>query len=323
VKAGYRQGNIACSDDAMRVLHSTPKKGFWRMQDSSLHLRKSMHAEIESADLKTAVSDFMRVYTQRPILTNTGGMRFNHSFATWFILRSLKPSTVIESGVLRGHSTWLIEQACPAVKVYCLDPNFSNLFYRSSTATYIKKDFAECGWQDIDCASTVCFFDDHQNAYQRMKDMLWAGFTQAIFDDNFPYGEGDCYTLKHMLGCFGHPHLQMSKAYLGKWHQRWRRWYLERVLRSFGPRQQLIVPPNTSDRCLFGRNCKEYFEFPPVALRNVSQWGAPYQGAYKVKNPIYPEGDLPPQLSKLMAWDGDEFHYSYIAYVELNSCADA
>jgi hypothetical protein len=28
-------------------------------------------------------------------------------------------------------------------------------------------------------ASTLCFFDDHQNAYQRMKDMLWSGFTRA------------------------------------------------------------------------------------------------------------------------------------------------
>jgi hypothetical protein len=59
------------------------------------------------------------------------------------------------------------------------------------------------------------------------------------------------------------------------------------VLRLFGPRQQLIVPANTSERDLFGRNCKEYFEFLPIALGNVSQWGIPYGGGYKAKKPIY------------------------------------
>jgi hypothetical protein len=79
------------------------------------------------------------------------------------------------------------------------------------------------------------------------------------------------------------------------------------------------VPANTDDRDLFGRNCKEYFEFPPVVLRDVSLWGTPYQGAYVAKTPVYPETDLPAELSQLMAWDPGEFHYSYVAYVELNS----
>jgi hypothetical protein len=191
-----------------------------KTERDTAHLDKSMQAVVESADLKASVADFMKVYAQRPIPKNNGGMRYNHSFATWFILSSLKPNTVIESGVFQGHSTWLIEHACPTARLYCLDLDFSNLVYRSPTATYIKKDFAECGWQNVDRASSVCFFDDHQNAHHRLKDMRWAGFTRAIVEDNFPCGEeGDCYTLKHMLSGFGHQHLQMSKAYLGNWRE--------------------------------------------------------------------------------------------------------
>jgi len=51
----------------------------------------------------------------------------------------------------------------------------------------------------------------------------------------------------------------------------------------------------------------------------VSHWGPPYQGAYAAKKPIYSEADLPGELSELMAGDSDEFGYSYIAYVELNT----
>src|SRR5262249_40062710 len=159
-----------------------------------------------------AVAEFSALYAKRPIPQNIGGMRFNHSFATWFILKTLNPKTVIESGVWQGHSTWLIEQACPGAKLYCLDPNFSQLVYRSPSATYIGTDFADCDWQDVDRVSALCFFDDHQNAYARLKDLRWAGFTRAIFEDNFPCGEGDCYTLRHMLNGFGHVQLQMSKG---------------------------------------------------------------------------------------------------------------
>ena len=278
----------------------------------------TMEAIVAAADMKREVADFMTVYARRPIRENVCGMRFNHSFATWFILKSLKPRFVIESGVWQGHSTWLIEQACPDAKLFCLDLDFSRLVFRSSAATYIQKDFAECAWPDIERAATVCFFDDHQNAYQRLKDLRWAGLTRAIVEDNFPCGEGDCYTLRHMQNGFGHEQLQMSKNYRGNTVEQLHRRFLERILRKFGPRQQLIVPANDEDRELFARNCKEYFEFPPVALTKLTYWGVPYEGAYAAKMPIYAEQELPEDLRALVARDAAEFGFCYIAYVELN-----
>lgn len=275
-----------------------------------------MEAFVTAADLRRAIGEFVAVYEARPIRSNIGGMRFNHSFATWFMLKSLNPSVVIESGVWQGHSTWLIEQACPAAKLYCLDLNFSQLIYRSSSAAYIEKDFSECDWSAVERASAVCFFDDHQNAYARLKDLRWAGFTRAIFDDNFPCGEGDCYSLRHLLAGFGHERLQMSKEQLDD-GQMQRRRAMESALRSLGPRQQMLVRANQADRILFERNCKEYFEFPPVALTATSGWGAPYRGAYESKPPIYGNVDLSPELRALMERDPTEFGYSYIAYVEL------
>src|SRR5262245_60929337 len=108
-----------------------------------------MQAAVNAADISREIEEFLAIYELRPIHPNVGGMRFNHSFATWFILKTLKPHFVIESGVWRGHSTWLIEQACPHARLFCLDLDFSKLMYRSAKATYLNKDFAECGWLDV------------------------------------------------------------------------------------------------------------------------------------------------------------------------------
>lgn len=45
----------------------------------------------------------------------------------------------------------------------------------------------------------MCFFDDHQNAVERIKSAVNRGFKYLIFEDNYPIGQGDCVTLKQRL----------------------------------------------------------------------------------------------------------------------------
>ena len=68
---------------------------------------------------------FEKLYEQRPIKNNIHGMRFQHMFATYFILKKLKPSFVIESGVFRGQSTWLIENTLPQANILSIDIDLS------------------------------------------------------------------------------------------------------------------------------------------------------------------------------------------------------
>jgi hypothetical protein len=268
--------------------------------------------------IRRAIFEFAALYADRPLKRNLGGMRFNHSFATWFVLKTLKPRVVIESGVWQGHSTWLIEQACPKAELFCLDLDFSRLVHRSARATYWTRDFADCAWEGIDRDGAVCLFDDHQNAYQRLKDMRWAGFRRAIFDDNYPTGEGDFYSLRQMRAGMGHPRLQMTEKYLGGEEERRRRTMFEEVIRVAGPRQQLLVEPNETDRALFARNAAVYFEFPPIArLDRAPVFATAYQGAYATKPPLYALDELPPELAALRAMDETEFDYNFIAYVEI------
>jgi hypothetical protein len=278
-----------------------------------------MEFPTDPAEKELLITDFIELYNRRPIVQNVGGMRFNHSFAVWYILKSLKPVTVIESGVWQGHSTWLIEQACPSAKLFCLDLDFSRLIYKSPTATYIQDDFSRCAWGNVQRETALCFFDDHQNAYERVKTLSWAGFRRAIFEDNWPCGEGDCYSLRHMQAGFGHPHLQMSAKYRGNAQQQRQIEVMENALRSIGPNQKLLVNPNTVDRELFRNNCKTYAEFPPVALTETSLlWDKRYVEAYTTKPPLFSAGALPAALQNIMNSDPREFDYSYIAYIELN-----
>ena len=130
-------------------------------------------------------------------------MKSPHLFALWFMAKRLRPELVVESGVLRGQSTWLLEQACPEAKLICIDPALEKRTYISDRAVYSPKDFTEHDWADVPERS-LAFFDDHQNAYLRIQQCAWFGFRHVIFEDNYPPGHGDCYSLKKAFAGAGH-----------------------------------------------------------------------------------------------------------------------
>jgi hypothetical protein len=146
-----------------------------------------------------ALPEFSSIYGRRPIRDNKGGMRAPHCFATWFMLRKLQPTAVMESGLWRGQGTWLIEQACPDADLYCIDIDLGRLEYRSPRATYFDRDFRKGDWSALARESTVLFFDDHQDAVKRTKMARALRFRHLIFEDNYPTGRGDCRSLKQVL----------------------------------------------------------------------------------------------------------------------------
>ena len=84
------------------------------------------------------------------------------------VLKKLKPTVIIESGVFAGQSTWLIEKFSENSKIYCFDINLSNLKYKSKKAKYFEKDLSEYNWSKINKSKTLIFFDDHVNFYERL-----------------------------------------------------------------------------------------------------------------------------------------------------------
>ncbi len=229
---------------------------------------------------------FAELYAARPIAVNDGGMHFNHAFAAFALARHLAPPVIIESGVWKGQSTWLFEQACPQATLFCLDPNPDVRQYTSPRAEYRTDDFALLDWSHIARETALCFFDDHQNCFQRLVEMKWWGFRRAIFEDNFPCGEGDCYSLRHVRAGFGHPHLQMSASYQGTWRERYTRRRHEQVLHAHYPRQAMLRRPNSTDRAALELNLLAYQEIPPVVRYPHNNWGGEWTGAYASEPPL-------------------------------------
>lgn len=100
-------------------------------------------------DYHALFEDFWPIYQRRPIKSNDGGMKLPHMFATFVLLREDSPEVVIESGVWRGQSTWLIEQALPEARIVSIDLDLSRREYVSSRAEYYDIDFGYLNFSDV------------------------------------------------------------------------------------------------------------------------------------------------------------------------------
>lgn len=279
---------------------------------------------MDVGSVRPFVDDFIDLYRSRPILRNAGGMGLNHCFGLYALLRLTNPGVVIESGVWRGQSTWLIEMAAPGARIVCLDPRPDLREYTSARATYLTDDFAMVDWSEVDAEDSLCFFDDHQNAYSRLMEMRWWGFRRAIFEDNFPPGQGDSYSLRHAFAEFGHPRIQMSEAYAPRGRRaRRERGLEERVLMKYHDRQQMLRRPNAVDATALRRNLEIYWETPALVLNPHTNWGGDWSGPYATAtDPLFSRRDESPALATFLAELDEvdarqELQYGYMAYVRL------
>ena len=156
-------------------------------------------------DFVEALGEFAELYKKRPVQDNDGGMKAPQMFYAWYTAKRLQPTAIIESGVWKGQGTWFFEQACPNAAIVCLDPYPQLMQYKSKFALYANADFSNISWSDwhsehkLDPQNTLCFFDDHQNALERLRVATPLGFRHLMFEDNYPVSQGDCVSLKTIL----------------------------------------------------------------------------------------------------------------------------
>lgn len=219
-------------------------------------------------DMIRKLEEFSSLYDDRPIKDNTGGMLSPHMFLIWFALQALKPKVVIESGVWLGQGTWFFEKACPDAQLYCIDPILNRVQYRSDRAEYFDRDFSTIDWRQLPKDETVLFFDDHQNAYERVKTAKWFGFKRLIFEDNYPPLQGDCYSLKK---AFAHLGFKFTPAYSQSLKSKLKRKLLAVLgVTDYNYRE---IPPNDVDAQYLRQNLEVYYEFPPIFKAERTRWG--------------------------------------------------
>ena len=143
--------------------------------------------------------EFLDLYRQKPIINNSGGVQSVGAFSLWYFLRRVNPSLVVESGVWKGFTTWLIEHTLPEAQIICLDPLPQARQYTSPRAIYPQEDFSNLDFSNYDLSNALVFFDDHQNAYYRVLQSQTKGFKHLVFDDNYPLNKNTHLTLQ---ACF-------------------------------------------------------------------------------------------------------------------------
>ena len=156
-------------------------------------------------DLLIELKKFCKLYKDRPIKDNKGGMRFEHMFATYFILKKVNPEVIIESGVFKGQSTWLIEKTLPNSKIISIDIDLSKREYISKKAKYSSLDFEYQDFSELP-SNTLVFFDDHVNHIKRIQQANYFKIKNIILEDNYRPNRGDFYTISHALNQNGFNH---------------------------------------------------------------------------------------------------------------------
>lgn len=136
------------------------------------------------ADIRDMVETFWHLIPTAPVRQRRGGSGFNGALQLYGAMRALRPGFVIESGVFRGLTTWVIRQACPDAQIFCHDPDLSGLQYRDPRARYSREDWSRADWSMIDPKATVAFFDDHVSQARRVVEAHDRGLTRLLFDDD-------------------------------------------------------------------------------------------------------------------------------------------
>jgi hypothetical protein len=153
--------------------------------------------------------EFEKLYETRPFDTNEGGMDKIGMYLLWRALNAINPSSVIESGIWKGNSTWAIDNSADAIKhILCIDPHAvkywhpSKLNYVSEKAFYSEIDLLSNRLVNIDVANCVAFLDDHQDVLPRIRYCHKKGIKHIIMDDNYKTMNGShisLYCLQNIL----------------------------------------------------------------------------------------------------------------------------
>ncbi|HSA33829.1 MAG TPA: hypothetical protein P5077_08895 [bacterium] len=264
---------------------------------------------------------FADLYEKRPLRDNAGGMRAPHMFAVWFMARKLSPDLIVESGIWKGQSTWLLRNACPDARIVSIDLNLALREHIEPTVAYSDKDFSEHDWSEVTQKSLV-FFDDHQNALKRLQQCKWFGFKHIIFEDNYPTTQGDCYSLKKAFAHAGfEPAFSKGKI---KETATWGR-LKERLAERMGITPITLTPqydsvkvhPNEHDAKMVEKNVEVYCEFPPVIKTVKTRWGDDWDEAvYPTPDPVTTVEDISKD-PRLEAFVKEATAYTWICYVRL------
>ena len=285
-------------------------------------------------NLKKKFKSFLKLYRNRPIKNNSSGMRIEHCFAVYSLLKKIKPVNVIESGVWKGQTTWLIKNTLKKVNIFSIDLDMSNRKIIYDDVKYFDKDITTINWNKLNKNKTLIIFDDHVCFSKRINFLLKNKFKHIIFDDNLPNGFVSYYTPKIIY----EKKILIKKRYikysnLKRFFEFILNYYFlgnkKRIYIEFKKNFLKVIYPRYYNSILlknfrkFRYKTQTYFEFPPLIKFNlnirfkklIKNFGENINPKdYKVKKPISNLKEL--KVDKSLYSEFNQ-QYANICYIKL------
>ena len=284
--------------------------------------------------LKKNLTYFLEIYKNRPIKNNKSGMKIDHCFALYCLLKKIKPKYIIESGVWKGQTTWLLKKVLKNSKVFSIDIDFSNRKVIYDDVKYLNKDITQYNWNKLDKNKTLIIFDDHVCFSKRLNFLKKNKFKHIIFDDNLPNHHISYYTPKMIYekqDLIKKEFIKYSNIFrVIKFVIRYlKSEFKDNVKLNFNSKFIKITYPKMTNKnlkrnfLLLRKKIKIYYEFPPIVKFNykkrfekiINNFDEEIFDKYKVKKPIFNNNEI--KLSKELKNELN-VQYSNICYIKLN-----
>ena len=141
----------------------------------------------KKSKIEEYLDEFDYVFAQSPVKEHESGFGYNEGLFFYTLLKIIKPEIVIESGVMKGFTTYLIDAATSHdCKIYSYDINFENNVFISKKAQYINNDITN-NIPFIKNKKAVALWDDHTSQMDRLKFSQKHNIQYNFFDDDLSF----------------------------------------------------------------------------------------------------------------------------------------
>ena len=133
------------------------------------------------------IDEYCKVFSATPIKDMNSGFGFNEGLFLFCIIKVINPTLVIESGIMKGFTTYLIDAATDdKCIINCYDISFENIQYRSKKASYFQNDISQNS-PNIENQKVLAFWDDHTSQLDRLEFAIKNNIKYNIFDDDLGF----------------------------------------------------------------------------------------------------------------------------------------
>lgn len=133
-----------------------------------------------------AILGFLEDLRGCPVRQTGGGGGGSAAMLVWAITRVFNPTLIVESGVYRGFTSWVLRRAQPDAEITSFDISLSELKYRVESVAYCEHDWMRSEIRADKEVSSLIYFDDHVNQWMRIQQAAQRGFRYLLFDDSLP-----------------------------------------------------------------------------------------------------------------------------------------